>query len=165
MGHAWRRTDEALALGLGAWLGTEVTEVYRPASGFSNDTAMIVAGTRRMVVRLPTLVPSFPVYDLSAQGRVMNLLADAGLPVPRPIAVVLDESWLGAPFLVMPWVDGRPIGEAPGLDPWLLASTVDQQRGVQASFLTTLAAVHRVEWAGAGVRIATNGEEVDWWVT
>jgi aminoglycoside phosphotransferase (APT) family kinase protein len=155
-----------------------VAALERPAAGWANETVLVTMSWREggrqhdecLVVRLPTEVPSFPRYDLAAQARVLEALADAGLPAPRPIAMEPDARWLGAPFLVMPRAEGRAIGDAPALDPWLTGAPLEAQRRVHEQFLTTLAAMHRVDWAAAGLATVLRGaasslrDEVDWWI-
>ena len=51
-------------------------------------------------------------------------VGEHGVPVPRPVILEPDERWLGAPFLVMPRVDGHDPGELPVADPWV----VDRRR-------------------------------------
>src|SRR5262249_59205838 len=100
-----------------------VGAVIRPKSGWSNETVILDgswgAGDReseRLVVRLPLVAPSYPSYELHNQAAVLDVLAGAGIPAPRAVAVEDDESWLGAPFLVMTFATGDPVGEAPALD-------------------------------------------------
>jgi aminoglycoside phosphotransferase (APT) family kinase protein len=155
-----------------------VSDVRRPAAGWSNETLLLELSwepddgpprAERLVLRLPTLVPSFPHYDLGAQARVLDALQRAGIPTARVVALELDDQWLGAPFLVMSFVDGRPGPELPGLDPWLTDAPLPVQRAVHERFLTALASVHRVDWSGLGLgehlRGGTLPDEVDWWAT
>jgi aminoglycoside phosphotransferase (APT) family kinase protein len=180
-----RRNAADLAAGLARWAhergparpGLTVDAVQRPASGWSNETLLVTwswpAGNdrreERVVVRLPTLVPSFPAYDLVAQARVLDALVATGVPSARAVAVEPDPAWLGAPFLVMSFVAGRAGPEAPGLDPWLAGAPPGLQRAVHERFLATLASVHRVDWRAHGLGDALRGadrpvrDEVRWW--
>jgi aminoglycoside phosphotransferase (APT) family kinase protein len=184
-----RRDAADLAAGVARWAHEHgparpdltVDDVARPSSGWSNETLVVTWSwpddrgdddrrrRERVVVRLPTLVPSFPEYDLAAQARVLDALGAAGVPSARPIAVEPDPSWLGAPFLIMSFVAGRPGPEAPGIDPWLADAPAAVQRAVHERFLTTLAAVHRVDWDRHGLGAVLRGahaplrDEVRWW--
>src|SRR5689334_10039444 len=72
------REDDGLRRGLTRWAvqhwpdrsDVRVTGLVRPRSGWSNETLIVGLagddGPERVVVRLPPLVPSFPVYDLDA---------------------------------------------------------------------------------------------------
>jgi aminoglycoside phosphotransferase (APT) family kinase protein len=180
-----RRDAADLAAGVARW-GREagpahpeltVDDLHRPASGWSNETLVLTwswpVGADRhreqVVVRLPTLVPSFPTYDLAAQARVLDALVSAGVPSARTIAVEVDERWLGAPFLVMSFVPGRAGPEVPGLDPWLADAPAAVQRAVHERFLAALASVHRVDWHAYGLGAVLRGadrpvrDEVRWW--
>ena len=89
----------------------------------------------------------FPVYDLGAQGLVQNLVAEAGLPAVVPVAVELDDSWVGAPFLLMPRVGGRVVrADKPFLrSGWLAESTADDQARLHAGFLDLLSGIHHID--------------------
>ena len=183
-----RRDDDELARGLSAWLrerwpgaGYEIDGLDRPRAGWTNETLLVslrghAPGATRLVVRLPPSVPTWPVYDLAAQARVLELLTPTPVPVPRLVAFAPDEHWLGEAFLVMSHEDGRPGPEAPALDPWVTGSPLDVQRRMHEQFLDVLAAIHRVDWraAAAGPERgdlagvlrggeATLGAEVEWW--
>ncbi|HMD44787.1 MAG TPA: phosphotransferase family protein [Acidimicrobiales bacterium] len=178
-GHL-RDTDQ-LAAGLATWLATpgspvrgELFSVSRPSSGYSNETLVVEVATPRrvekLVVRLPTLEPSFPEYDLTMQAGVHEALSAAGLPVPVPVTVVDDPSWLGTAFLVMPFVEGHVLGEAPMFDRWLMGLDDDAQAQVHDRFVDALASVHRVDWSVAPVATVLRGrsgtleDELAWWV-
>jgi aminoglycoside phosphotransferase (APT) family kinase protein len=180
------RDDAHLAARLTDWLahtypagGNVVVDgTRRPSAGWSNETVLVTvswehphdaATAGQFVLRLPTIVPSFPVYDLAAQARVLGVVQRAGIPSPRVIAFEADERWLGAPFLVMSYVPGRSGPEAPGLDPWLTEAPLDEQRALHERFLATLAAIHRVDWQAGGLEGVLRGhtgamrDEVGWW--
>jgi aminoglycoside phosphotransferase (APT) family kinase protein len=133
----------------------------RPTSGYSSETVIVTTSEgARFVVRLALLVPSYPSYDLRVQEAVLATLAAARIPAPRAIALV--DHGNAAPFLVMSFVDGRPVGEVPALDPWLDG----RGRRVHEQFLTTLATVHRVDWRVAGLdhvlRVGLRNELAYW---
>ncbi len=183
------RDDDELGRALESWLAHRfpdrldghVDAVRRPKAGWTNETVLadlswVASGgapgspTRHadtIVVRLPPIVPSFPHYALDDQAAVLRALAGGPIPVPDVVAVEDDAAWLGAPFIVMSCVSGRPVGEVPGLDRWLLASSVERQREIHETFLGTLAALHRVEWRSTGLdatlRIGV-AHEIAYWI-
>src|SRR5258708_3627349 len=128
-----RRDDDELARGFTAWCarrwpgaGYEIARFARPHAGWTNETLLLTlrarderAGERRLVVRLPPAIPTWPVYDLDAQARVLDALAPGPVAVPRVIAYEAETSWLGAAFLVMSHEDGRAGGEVPALEAWV----------------------------------------------
>ena len=162
------RDDTALTEGFAAWSRRQhpdrgdlrVDGLVRPKSGWSNETVIAdlswtVDASRereRLVVRLPLVAPSYPTYELHNQAVVLDALAASGVPAPRAVAVEDDTSWLGAPFLVMTFAAGEPVGEAPALDRRLLARPPEEQRRVQDGFLDALAAVHRIDPDAAAAR-------------
>ena len=80
------------------------------------------------MVRLPPAVASFPDHDFLLQARVAELAGSAGIAVPDPIVAEPDESFVGSPFLVMPFVEGDIPGPASVFDPWLTDAPLEDQR-------------------------------------
>jgi aminoglycoside phosphotransferase (APT) family kinase protein len=168
------RDDATLQRGLGAWLGSDDLTFQRPTRGFSNETILVTArradGTRELVVRLPPVVATFPDPPsrwLGAQAALHAALHHAGVSVPHPVTVVADESYVGAPFLVMPRCPGRAAGDAPGLDPWITDSTVDEQRALHERWADLLGQLHAAPFdadrlAAAGLRVGL-ATEVQYW--
>ena len=134
------------------------------------DDAPVAGQERRLVVRLPPAVPTWPVYDLAAQARVIDALGRASIPVPEVVAYEADEQWLGAAFLVMAHASGRPGAEAPALDPWVTDASPDVQRYMHEQFVDMLVRIHRVDWRASDLEgVVRGGErslarEVAWWV-
>jgi aminoglycoside phosphotransferase (APT) family kinase protein len=167
------RPDADVTLGLGRWLrkvrpdlGSSVTSLARPETGWSNETLLITTDAGRFVVRLPALVPAYPDYDLAAQSDVLRLLHDNNIPVARPLAMETDLRWLGSPFLTMEWVDGRSLAEVPALDPVLLAATPTQRRDIHEQYVDALAAVHRVDVVRSGLGLRRGlPDELAYWAT
>lgn len=161
---AGRRDLDAVHDGLLRWL-----HAYRPecdrvrlaplrsaAAGFSSQTLFVdvVWDTadgeqeQSLVARLPPAGGGiFPTYDLRRQAGVQEALARAGIPVATPVAVELDEQWVGAPFLLMTAVPGRVLPD----DPTAVLADEDLRRRVELEFVRTLADVHRVDWDGLGL--------------
>ena len=182
-----RRDDEELARGFTAWCaqhwpdaGYEIEDFDRPRAGWTNETLLVglrrsgaparPAPLRRVVVRLPPAVPTWPVYDLGAQARVLAALTPTPVPVPGVLAFEADERWLGAAFLVMSHEPGRPGPEVPALDPWVTESPLAAQRSLHEQFVDMLAEIHRVDWRRDELAGVLRGgeeslaDEVAWWV-
>lgn len=168
------RDDAVLQRGIAAWLRTDAITLERPTVGFSNETVLVTAmrgaGIERIVLRLPPVVATFPDPPgqwLLAQREVHRTLHAAGVAVPHPVEVVTDETWLGAPFLAMPWCAGRAAGEAPGLDPWITESPLPQQRLLHEAWADLLGALHTAPFdhdalTAVGLR-AGLASEVGYW--
>ncbi|MGH9016834.1 MAG: phosphotransferase family protein [Acidimicrobiales bacterium] len=166
MGISAARDLDEVRLGFTRWLHQHrpeapepVVTVTQPATGLSSETLLLDVdwpgadredppGQRSLVARLPPDGDGlFPVYDLSAQGRVQEMVADAGLPAVVPLAVELDPSWVGAPFLLMPRIEGQVVrADTPFLRRgWLAEAAAPEQATLHGGFLDLLAGVHRLE--------------------
>jgi aminoglycoside phosphotransferase (APT) family kinase protein len=163
------RDRAELATRLGAWLRARLPAAAEPAisgiegtsaNGMSSETLLFDAtwtedgrATRhRLVARVAPGtddVPVFPRYDLPAQFRTMQLVAElTNVPVPAARWCEPDPAALGAPFFVMSRVDGRvPPDVMPYNfgDSWLFDATADEQRHLQAATVDVLARLHAVD--------------------
>lgn len=156
-----QRDLDALRRGLERWLGRPVGAIARPEPGWSCETLIV---ERALVVRLPPPGERiFPTYDLARQAAVQEAAAAAGIPVAVPVRYEPDESFLGAPFLTMPFVDGPIPAEFTAGDPWLRGLAADADRAwVWRSFLATVAAVHAVPVDGLALRTGLDAELAYW---
>ena len=144
-------------------------------SGFSNQTLFFYveqAGwpPAAHVLRMPPAGEGlFPVYDFEMQWRVQTMLAERDLPTAAPSIYEQDESWLGAPFIVMPWIIGpSPDDVTYMLRGWMHDQTEEVQRTCMTSFAALLASLHVLDSgparnilfrpSGSGL-----GAEMDWW--
>ncbi len=136
-----------------------VAAVRSPGSnGMSSETLLFdarwieggVGQTASLVARIePELgdVPVFPVYDLEAQYRLLQLVAQhSEVPVPAVRWLELDRAALGAPFFIMERVEGRvPPDVLPyTMDSWLLTSSAAEQRRLQDETVGVIAALHGI---------------------
>jgi aminoglycoside phosphotransferase (APT) family kinase protein len=152
------RSRDALAAGFAAWFAAREgsrpppVRVERPQPGLSSDTVLLcVDGSREYVARLPPVGDGlFPDYDLARQHRVQRALGDTPVPVAPPLALETDESWVGAPFLLMPRVAGRTLTTRPSYltDGWLAETATETQAALVERFVATLAAIHRLDASG-----------------
>jgi aminoglycoside phosphotransferase (APT) family kinase protein len=69
----------------------------------------------------------------------------------------------------MSYEPGRAGAEVPAFDPWLVDTPLEEQRRLHQSFVTMLAALHRVDWRGPGLDLVLRGgeaalaAEITWW--
>jgi aminoglycoside phosphotransferase (APT) family kinase protein len=169
-----RRDDAALADGLARWVahrgGTvpgasgrsgpvAIAGVAHAEGGMANETVLVDFGPGHagMVVRLPPVDATFPEYDLVPQALVQNAVARAGVPAPAPAIMESDPSWVGAPFLAMPWVHGAVAGPAPAFDPYVLHAGPALQRVMHDGLVDSVAAIHAVPWEAAGLAEVLGG--------
>lgn len=88
------------------------------SGGASNITCRVdvVGGpAKRVVLRMQKDEGIFAPYDVVREGRVLAALEGTPLQVPRVLASEPDPSHLGAPFLILEYIDGLHMGE-PGVD-------------------------------------------------
>ncbi len=173
------QVDGGLADGLARWFArrrgladARVDTLTRPSAGYSSETLFVDVswsedgGRRRAahVVRMaPPSVGTFADYDLVSQWQAQMAASAVGVPVADP-EVEADDDWVGAPFIVMPRIDGHIVGAMAHRDPWLRALDRAQRRRVYDGFLTTVAAIHRADPASApGVPRRDNAAELDFW--
>ncbi len=186
MGISAARDLEAIRLGFTRWLrnwrpggpAPDVAPIGRPSTGLSSETLFLEVdwsgdetAPERLVARLPPNGDGlFPHYDFAVQGQIQRIVAGAGLPAVVPLAVERDTTWVGAPFMLMPHVEGRVVrADKPFLRTgWLAEATADAQARLQAGFLDLLAGIHRVE-LGPDQRASIPGgslaDEVDRWAS
>ena len=127
---AQQRDLDAVHAGLTRWVRAQhphATDVRlgplrKPSTGYSSETLLFgLTWTEdgadkedELVARLPPAGGGiFPEYDLTRQADVQRALATTTIPVAEPLAVELDESWVGAPFFVMRRVAGRVLPDTP----------------------------------------------------
>jgi aminoglycoside phosphotransferase (APT) family kinase protein len=153
-----QRDPATVSVGLARWLeasrgvGYEIVRCDQPADGLSSETflcdarAEATGEVEAIAVRLPPLGDgAFPSYDLSMQADAQRTAAAHGIPAPAPVEIVSDETWLNAPFMVMPAIDGRVPGAAPIYDKWITSASPDLQRKLYLGFVAQLAAIHQID--------------------
>jgi aminoglycoside phosphotransferase (APT) family kinase protein len=171
--------DGAVADGLARWLTERrgpgqvtLSPLERPSAGYSSETLIVVAtwadhGQARhqsLVVRMaPAGAGTFPHYDLVAQWQAQSAAAAVGVPVADPV-LERDASWLGAPFIIMPKVDGHIVGALAHRDRWLCGRTESEQGRLYRNFIAALADIHRAD-AGAAPDVPRrdNTAEIEFW--
>jgi aminoglycoside phosphotransferase (APT) family kinase protein len=133
-------------LGDPAWSDAQVSLI---SGGKSNLTYLVTSGAGQLVLRRPPLGPILPTaHDVAREYRVIAALAGTGVPVPAALHLCTDDAVLGAPFLVMEYVEG-PIARD-GL-PAGYADAPEQRRAITDTLVDTLAALHAVEPAAVGL--------------
>jgi len=154
------RLEGWLAARLGAGTAPRITDVTTPsATGMSSETFLFdaswqAAGEPRsgsFVARLqpdPADVPVFPSYDMGAQYRLLELVAEhTTVPVPRVRWLETSPHALGTPFFVMDRVAGRvPPDVMPyTMESWVSEASADQRRALQDATVAVLAALHELD--------------------
>ncbi|MGE0238543.1 MAG: phosphotransferase family protein [Parvibaculaceae bacterium] len=135
------------------YLAAHIAGFHAPAAieqfkgGQSNPTYLINAASGRYVLRRKpqgSLLPS--AHAIDREYRVTSALAAQGLPVARPLHYCADESVIGTEFYVMEHVAGRVFWE-----PWAPGLTAEERALLFASLNETIARLHSVDPAAAGL--------------
>lgn len=128
-------------------------EVRQFEGGQSNPTYLLESGDRRWVLRKKPagqLLPS--AHMVEREYQVIAALQGSGVPVPAVPVFCEDASVIGTPFFVMDYVHGRVVA-----DPALREGFApEQRRAAYRSAISTLAKLHRFDWANNG--LATFGK-------
>jgi aminoglycoside phosphotransferase (APT) family kinase protein len=127
------------------------------ATGMSSETMVFDASwtergqrhTERLVARVAPLeadVPVFPAYDMRGQFTTIQTVSKlTDVPVPPPLWCETDPGYLGSPFFVMGYVEGRvPADVLPYNfgDNWLYDADPADQRRLQDATVGVLARLH-----------------------
>jgi aminoglycoside phosphotransferase (APT) family kinase protein len=117
-----------------------VVSIIPVDGGASNITCrveLLGSGPRAICLRMQRERGIFEPYDVVREGRVIEALAASPVPVPAMIASETSSEPLGAPFIVMEWVDAPHMGNAPTPS--------------FACFTATVAAIHSLDWQALGL--------------
>jgi aminoglycoside phosphotransferase (APT) family kinase protein len=156
----WRRDPEEIGRSLETWARDELgadarlVSVTTPENGMSSESILFDVehdGTLdRLVARLaplPSLVPVFQHYDIELQAKAMRIVGErTDVPVPEVLSVILDESVLEVPFLVMRRVDGQPPTDVPPyvFGGWVTDLTDDERADMQRNAVSVLVRLHEL---------------------
>jgi aminoglycoside phosphotransferase (APT) family kinase protein len=116
--------------------------------GHSNVTYLVTRGEECFVLRRPPRPPVPPsANDVLRESRILRGLQMTNVPTPDVLAVCDDDSVIGAPFYVMPFLEGHVITHEmpPELD------NPEERRRVAFELVDTLAKIHAVDWKHAGL--------------
>lgn len=114
-----------------------ITPVDGGVSNITCRVELLSSGARHICLRLQRERGIFEPYDVIREGRVLQALARTEIPVPRLIASEPSRSPLGAPFIVMAWVDAPHMGNAPDAS--------------FSAFTAMVARIHALGWRSAGL--------------
>lgn len=165
-----KRAGADLAPALTGWLrerfgpSARIVELTVPeGTGYSSETVLYEAAwtedgvdrrARHVLRTRPQAdITVFPAYDLDAQARCMQLVAEhSDVPVPPVVAYVEDPLVLGHPFLVMERVEGQVPEDNPPFTMmgWVHEAQPSEQRRLHRGALAALAGLHRMDPEAAG---------------
>lgn len=81
----------------------------------------------------------FQPYDVRREARVLRCLAGSAVPVPAVLGETDDASPLGAPCIVLAWIDAPHMGQVP-----MSATVID-------SYQSAVETIHAVDWQSVGL--------------
>lgn len=123
-------------------------ELTQIAGGFSNPTYFLkYSSDADYVIRKKPegkLLPS--AHAIDREFRVMQALADTGVPVPKMLHYCEDESIVGTPFYVMERVEGRVFHKNA-----LPEIPVEHRSAYFSAMNKALADLHNVDYAAVGL--------------
>jgi aminoglycoside phosphotransferase (APT) family kinase protein len=144
--------------------GVVVEEIEAQGStGFSNETLPFRARwlqdgrsvDRHLVARvLPQGEGVLASYDVEAEYHLIRALRNTAVPVPAVLHLETDTALLGAPFMIMEFVEGRiPPSEPPYTKAgWFLDELAAEQRALLCdNGLRAMAEIHAVDWRQLGL--------------
>jgi aminoglycoside phosphotransferase (APT) family kinase protein len=125
-----------------AGLGSGTVVVTPIGAGHSNVTYALDCGSGRLVLRRPPRGPLAPsTHDVLREARLLEVLGGMDVRVPEVLAVCDDPAVIGAPFYVMPFIDGFVLDR--GLPLELTIAGAGQQIGEQ--LVEALVELHAVD--------------------
>ncbi len=134
-------TFEAWLRGREGFQQARVASIEPAEGGASNITCRVAlegAVRQAVALRVQRARGIFEPYDVVREGRVLLCLAQSNVPVPEVVALEPDPGPLGAPFIVMEWIEAPHMGIA----------------GAEADFeayTSAVVAVHNVPWEDLGL--------------
>jgi len=144
-----RPGEELDAAALQRWLRLdEPVAIEQFPRGHSNLTYLLRAGPREIVLRRPPFGSKVKTaHDMGREYRVLSKLSAVWPRAPRPLFHCDDPSIIGAPFYGMERVRGVILrGSRPDAD-----VSPPQARAIAEALIDTLAELHGVDFAAAGL--------------
>jgi aminoglycoside phosphotransferase (APT) family kinase protein len=114
-----------------------IAPVEGGASNLTFRVALRAAPYGAIALRLQRATGIFQPYDVVREGRVLQALAATDIPAPRVLLIAPDGAALGAPFVILEWIDAPHMGIA-------------GREADYGAYVRTVAAIHRVDWARPG---------------
>lgn len=131
-----------------AGLGAGPVEAEPIGEGHSNVTFLLRRGSDKLVLRRPPRGPLPPsAHDVLREARLLRALDALGPPVPEVLASCEDAGVIGAPFYVMPFVEGHVL--AASLPPELGDGGAPAR--IAEQLVDGLVALHAVDFEAVGL--------------
>jgi len=139
------------------WMAQHVAGARPPfafrmiTGGHSNLTYAVTdaVGGRYVLRRPPLGAVLATAHDMGREHWIISAVAQTPVPVPRALALCLDESVNDAPFYVMNFVDGDVLEEPTDVERVLPQAATRRQ--LSESVVDALAALHNADVDGIGL--------------
>jgi aminoglycoside phosphotransferase (APT) family kinase protein len=129
-------------------LGDGEVDAEPIGEGHSNVTYLIRRGDESYVLRRPPRPPVPPsANDVLREARLLEALQRTDVPTADVLATCEDEAVIGAPFYIMPFLDGHVIT----IDMPDELDDAEQRRRVALELVDGLVEVHAVDWHSCGL--------------
>ena len=148
------RLERFLVSQLGPEAGVQIEGLRRTSAGFSRENWVFDAtwhDVNGAAISEPLIMRRDPVgsvldTDRRAEFAVLEALASTAVPAPHVRWLDADGEWLGRPSVVMLREDGDC--------DWFVLSgdrSLDDRVAIAKRYLALLAAIHTLDWRGAGL--------------
>ena len=148
------RLERFLVSQLGPEAGVQIEGLRRTSAGFSRENWVFDAtwhDANGAAISEPLIMRRDPVgsvldTDRRAEFAVLEALASTAVPAPHVRWLDADGEWLGRPSVVMLREDGDC--------DWFVLSgdrSLDDRVAIAKRYLALLAAIHTLDWRGAGL--------------
>jgi aminoglycoside phosphotransferase (APT) family kinase protein len=143
--------SEQATAALALWLererpGETLEQMRRLQGGNSNETYLLeTSAGRRIVRRPPQATIDASAHSMSREHRVLAALAGTNVAAPRPLAFCEDATVLGAPFILMEFVEGMALTDS------LPEAYRDDVAGAGFAIVDALATLHLAPWREIGL--------------
>ncbi|KAL4989168.1 kinase-like domain-containing protein [Aspergillus falconensis] len=118
--------------------------------GQSNPTYLLTSQSEgcRYVLRKkpPGQLLSKTAHQVEREYRILHVLRNTSVPVPRVYVLCEDESVIGTAFYIMEFLDGRVF-----TDPLIPGVSAQERRAMWRSAITTLMNLHTLSYSALGL--------------
>lgn len=152
---------EKIRLTIESWLSSRLPDAgdlvlkelnFPEESGESSVTLLLdtesAAGERKFVFRMaPPNSEVFDSHDIGLQYTLMEIMGEAGVPVPSLVGYEPDKALVGSDFYIMNFIPGQiPTDNPPfAFGSWVTELDDGQRAAMWRNGLEALAAIHRVD--------------------
>ena len=134
-------------------LGGGPLDVARLSGGTSMTILKLRRGRSDIVLRMPSIPPrEDSIRAISREARLLGALRDSDVPHPKLLMYCADNSPIGAPFILMSFVDGWiNFGDVIKAPP-AFSQPGETQRSLAFAMVDAIATLRNVDYVAAGLQ-------------